>query len=159
MPNESKKVVIWTFIVFSMLAIMYVVIQVERDMQKIDGLVYTFIVGKVEGNDDLLATILTDEAQGILKPGRHAYPGDMEKVGDQYEIMRWDGRHHEGAMIYEVKFLRPSTGKVDLYNVLVLKTEDGWKIAKNSSVDNLLIETIKRESDGLLIHEFGFGGD
>lgn len=122
------------------------------DIQRVDGMVYSFIVGKVEGNDDLLASVLTKNAQGIIQKGRHAYPGDAEIMGEQYEIVRYSNEYENGALFYDVKFFRPSTGKISHYNVMVVNTPGGWLVAENSSVDEALMTVAKKDEEGKVVH-------
>lgn len=124
----------------------------NRNIEAVDGLIYTYIVGKVEGNDDLLASILTEEAQGIIKPGRHAFPGAAEDMGERYGIIRYDHDYGEGVLYYRVEFHRPYTGQNDFFNVVVLNTPIGWKIAKNSSIDEYIMKEIVAGQKGEVVH-------
>lgn len=127
---------------------------IDQRYEPIDGMVYTFIVGKVEGNDDLLASVLSEDAQGIIKPGRHAFPGAAEEMGERYEIVRYPHLYKKGIMIYEIAFYRPPTGQLDFYNVMVLKKAGGWRIAKNSSFDEQwMLDEIAKEK-GKIIHRY-----
>lgn len=126
----------------------------NQDIETVDGMIYTFIVGKVEGNDDLLASVLADQAQGILVDGRHAYPGDAEIMGGQYEIVRYSNEYENGTLYYQVRFFRPSTGKISTYNVIVVNTDKGWRIAENGSADELLMAIGMKEEEGEVVHEW-----
>lgn len=126
----------------------------NKTLKAIDGMVYSFIVGKVEGNDDLLAAVLTEEAKGILQEGRHAYPGAAEVMAERYEITRWTNEYENGAVYYKVRFFRPSTGKTNIYNVLVIQTEEGWRIADNSSTDSVVMALGMKEEKGKVIHKW-----
>lgn len=127
---------------------------IEQRYEPIDGLVYSFIVGKVEGNDDLLASILSDDAEDIIKPGRHAYPGDAEKMGERYEIKRYPHLYRDGVMIYEITFYRPSAQEKDHYNVLILRSGGVWQVAKNSTADEMVIQNEIAENEGKVIHNY-----
>lgn len=124
--------------------------QEQNEIQQIDGMIYTYIVGKVEGNDDLLAEVLTPDAQGILVEGRHPYPGNAKEMGERYSITRYEHQFHEGVMTYEVKFYRPNTGKTSYYILPVINTENGWLIASNTSYPVEYLDTVKfaGEADG-----------
>lgn len=126
----------------------------SRDIEAVDGLVYTFIIGKVEGNDDLLASILTKNAQGILESGRHAFPGSAELMGEQYTIVRYENQYENGTLMYRVEFLRPYTLKTDYYNVVVINEDTGWKIAKNSSADEYIMVQLINQEKGIMVHEW-----
>lgn len=126
----------------------------KKELQEIDGLVYTFIVGKVEANDDLLSEVLVDDAEGILKAGRHEFPGAADKMGERYSIKRYSKSYKEGYLFYEIEFYRPHTNRVGSYNVLVVNTEDGWLIADNSSLDRSVLESGTIGDEGTLVHEY-----
>ena len=127
----------------------------ESRKEEVDGMVYTFMVAKVEGNDDLLADLLLEEAQGILKPGRHAFPGAAEEMGQRYEIIRYENEYENGAMFYELKFFRPSTNFINRYDVMVINTPDGWRIAEIGSIDKEIMQAGKKDEEGRVIHEYG----
>lgn len=122
--------------------------------EPIDEKVEIFIEGKVEGNDDLLASVLSEKAEGIIKPGRHAYPGDFQKMGERYQVTRFSHLYKEGVMIYRVVFYRPSTGKLDRYNVLVLNKKEGWEIVKNSDVDEAWLVNELEGLPGEVVHRY-----
>lgn len=126
----------------------------SKEIDAVDGLVYTFIVGKVEGNDDLLASILTKKAQGIIVPGRHAFPGAADEMGDRYSIVRYERQYENNILLYRVEFYRPYTDKVDFYNVVVVNKGEGWKIAKNSSIDNQVMAQMIAEEEAVVVHEW-----
>lgn len=132
----------------------YKFVNETAEKRELDGMVYSFIVGKVEGNDDLLADLLTEKAQGIIVPGRHAYPGAAKEMGERYEIVRYDARFAEGVVLYDVKFYRPSTERTDVYTVVVVNTDKGWRIAKNSSADNAVIQLEMKTQKGVTVHEY-----
>lgn len=127
----------------------------QKEMEKLDGLVYTFIVGKVEANDDLLAQVLVDDAEGIIKAGRHDFPGAADKMDDRYGIKRYGNSYNEGYVFYEIEFYRPHTQKISAYNVMVVNTEDGWLISKNSSLDRMILESGTIGDNGTVVHKYG----
>lgn len=126
----------------------------DRLLEAVDGMVYLYITAKVEGNDDVLNDVLVEDAKGILKPGRHAYPGDAEKMGERYYIKRFDHLLEEGEILYYVKFYRPSTGKLDYYNVKAVHTDEGWRISRNRSVDAAVMKEAIGENEGTIVHEY-----
>ena len=129
----------------------------RQTMEEVDGMVYTFIVAKVEGNDDLLDQELTEDAKGILEAGRHPFPGAAEKMGNRYEIIRFDDMYKEGALVYEVTFYRPSTNQLNRYNVLVINGNEGWRIASNSSVDEIVMQEMIAKEKGTVVHAYESG--
>lgn len=131
----------------------------QKQIEAVDGMVYSFIVGKVEGNDDLLGQVLASNARGILQPGRHAYPGAAEEMGDRYEIKRYHHNYHQGLLVYRTKFFRPSTGKMDHYNVIVQNGENGWRVANNGSGHDSFMRRATVGPDGkkvepVVVHEW-----
>lgn len=131
----------------------------KQEIRAIDGMVYTFIVGKVEGNDDLLKEVLAPDAQEILKPGRHAYPDNAIEMGDRFMIKRYQDDFHEGMMVYEVRFYRPNTGKDSYYIIPVVNTDEGWRIGSNTSYPSEYLKMIKLDKngepvEGIEVHEY-----
>lgn len=129
----------------------------QKATEAVDGMIYSFIVAKVEGNDDLLDQLLTKQAKGILEAGRHPYPGAAEKMGQRYEIIRYDGLYKDGGLVYEVLFYRPSTATLSKYNVLVINTPAGWRITSNSSVDEMIMEEMIANEKGTVVHAYESG--
>lgn len=127
--------------------------QEEKDLEMMDGMIYQYIVAKVEGNDDVLADLLAPDAQAILEPGRHAFPGDAERMGERYKIIRYDDHYAEGGVLYETWFYRPSTDRINKYNIVVENTDEGWVISDISSIDEEIMQQVIGAEEGTVVHD------
>lgn len=156
-PSPIKITIFATlaFLILMALLIFFANHWEEKELQSLDGMAYTFIVGKVEGNDDLLDGLLLEKAKGILKEGRHAFPGAAEEMGERYKIVRYDSEFQSGFVYYEIAFYRPSTNQTDYYNVVMMNTEKGWRIAENTSSNNYHFQLLKEKNSGTVVHKWG----
>lgn len=128
--------------------------QKKHDIQAVDGLVYTFIVGKVEANHDLLADTMTEEAGKNLKPGTHKFPGAAEEMGERYSIERYDNEYKNGILMYRVEFYRPYTDAEDFYNIVVVNRGSGWEIGSNVSIKRHVMEELIQGNKAETVHEW-----
>lgn len=101
------------------------------DVQAADAVALTYVQGSVEGDDDLLRTVLSpeDSRYQILEDGRHFAPGTFEQIGDRYAIYRYNQQPDEsGEIYYKVEFYMLNQQKYFSKFLRMQKVEEAWKI-------------------------------
>lgn len=101
------------------------------DVQAADAVALTYVQGAVEGDDDLLRTVLSpeDSHYRILKDGRHFAPGAFEEIGERYAIYRYNKDVNEkGELYYKVTYYRSNHDKYFSEFLRMEKEDEKWKI-------------------------------
>lgn len=105
--------------------------QGPTEVEAADAVALTYVQGSVEGDDDLLRTVLSpeDAHYSILKTGRHFAPGTFEQIGERYAIYRYSEEPNtDGELYYKVSYYMLNHQKY-FPKFLRMKKEDGeWKI-------------------------------
>lgn len=103
----------------------------SADLKSADSQALVYIQASVEGDDDLLKTLLQPDQSRykILKDGRHNSPGAFERIGKKYSIYRYSKEPNEvGELYYKVSYYRENHQKY-FSDLLKMSKEDGqWKI-------------------------------
>lgn len=126
----------------------------KKEIEKADQAVYDFMVAQVEGDDELFKKVLVKDAQGILEDGHHAHPGAAKKMGERYEIKRYDNHFEEDKLYYYIKFYRPVNEEMDYRNVLMVKDKDGnWKSTELMGLDRDEMKAAMGDEKPVMVHE------
>lgn len=139
----------------------------KENFEAADKVAYEYIAASVDQDDDRKSEILTLEAlkQGIendvLVPGRHDNPGSEEKLGERYEIRRYDNIYNGKELYYRVKYDMPNSTSMsgDTEYIKMVKDESGkWKLALSTGILNDEIEEVfpeeEKKKEGTLVHEY-----
>lgn len=139
----------------------------KEDFEAADKVAYEYIAAAVEQDDDRKSEILTPKAleQGIendvLVHGRHDYPGSEEKLGDKYEIRRYDNIYDGKELYYRVRYDMPDRAPINgnMEYIKMIKDENKkWKLTLSTEILNDEIEEVfpkeEKKEEGTLVHEY-----
>ncbi|MFS0890946.1 hypothetical protein [Peribacillus frigoritolerans] len=126
----------------------------KKEIEKADQAVYDFIVAQVEGDHELFKKVLMEDAQGVLIDDRHANPDFEEKMGERYEVKRYDSHYNENKLYYYIKFFRPNHDELDYMNVLMVKDDDGnWKSTDIRGIERDEMREAMGDEEPVTVHE------
>lgn len=106
------------------------------DVEAADAVALTYVQGAVEGDDDLLRTVLSPEDSHYrnLQDGRHNIPNGFEQIGERYSIYRFNKEPDaNGQLYYKVSFQLIKLDKYFTEFLRMEKVDNAWKIREIDS--------------------------
>lgn len=128
--------------------------EVSADVKSADAQALAYIQASVEGDDDLLKTLLQPDQSRyeILKEGRHNSPGAFERMGEKYSIYRYSKEPNEkGELYYKVSYYRENHQKYFSDLIRMSKMNDQWMIQEID--ENDMLKNISNSDEFITVHK------